>query len=303
MCTAIMLTTKNKDVVFGRTMDFSYDIAPSIHRLPQGYSLKSQTNCFFTKTKHSIIGTAQSAPALTYADGVNSSGLSGAMLYFPGYAHYDRIQSPCCNAIAASEVVLFMLSMCSNTKEVIAELSRLKILGIKDDVTHSIAPLHWIFADSDGHCITVEKTSDGMNFYENQCGVLTNSPELNWHMTNLRNYVQLSQTQNECVTWSEKKLSPFGQGGGSVGLPGSYTSTERFVRAAFLKSHLDILSNSDDAVSACFCILGNVSIPKGCVITDRNTFDYTIYTVCYNLTTSECHYKKISDIPKADTLI
>lgn len=302
MCTAIMITSKNGDVVLGRTMDFSYDINPAICRIPKGYFFKSQTGSYCTNAKYSIIGTAQSAPVLTFADGVNSAGLSGAMLYFPGYADYGSPNVSCQKSVAATEVVFSMLLVCGNVKEVICELSRVNIAGIKDNVTDSIAPLHWIFADANGNCITVEKTAEGMNFYENQNGVLTNSPDFTWHLTNLRNYVHLSQEQKELVAWNGKWLSPFGQGGGSSGLPGSYTSPDRFVRTAFLKSHLIQPENIKEAVSECFCILGNVSIPKGCVITGRNAVDYTIYTVCYNLTASECYYKNTMDIPVADIL-
>lgn len=297
MCTAITLVAKNGDVIFGRTMDFSYPLHPTLHKIPGGYSFQSQTGFHTFCTKYPFMGTAQTSPALTFADGINSAGLSAAMLYFPGYASYDDCNPKEHRCIAATEVVLFTLGMCKNVSDVIATLSNLSIIGIKDNVTHTIAPLHWIFADKSGRCITVEKTSEGIHFYENQNGVLTNSPDFSWHQTNLRNYIHLSQEQTSSVAWNGKWLTPFGQAGGSIGLLGDFTSPGRFVRAAFLKSHLAPLNTGTDAIAAAFSVLGNVTIPKGCVMTKRMAFDYTLYTVCYHLSTLQAYYKNCEDIP------
>lgn len=297
MCTAITLTSKNKEVVFGRTMDFSYPLAPSFQKVPAGTDFKSIASTRIFRTRYAVMGTAQKVLPYLFADGVNECGLASAMLYFPGFACYDTICSKEHTCIAASELVFFTLSMCQNTKDVISLLKKVKILGVEDEVTHSVAPLHYIFTDRQANCIVIEKTAQGLFFHENPIGVLTNSPDFLWHMTNLRNYVHLSREQTQCVAWNGQWLSPFGQGGGSIGLPGDFTSPGRFVRCAFLKSHLSPLSNGKEAVAAGFGILGNVSIPKGCVLTGRNTFDYTIYTVFYNLSTLKYYYKDSLTLP------
>lgn len=61
-------------------------------------------------------------------------------------------------------------------------------------------------------------------------------------------------------------------------------------------SHLPSPKNSKEALAAGFHILGNVSIPKGAVITNRNTYDYTKYVAFINMNTCEYFYKTYDDI-------
>ena len=42
--------------------------------------------------------------------------------------------------------------------------------------------------------MVIEKTADGLHILDNPVGVLTNSPDFPWHLTNLRNYLNLSPT-------------------------------------------------------------------------------------------------------------
>jgi choloylglycine hydrolase len=43
-------------------------------------------------------------------------------------------------------------------------------------------------------------------------------------MTNLRNYMDVSSTQTSDAYWGKVHLKPFGQAGGTMQLPGGYTS-------------------------------------------------------------------------------
>ncbi|TBW68543.1 linear amide C-N hydrolase, partial [Staphylococcus lugdunensis] len=60
------------------------------------------------------------------------------------------------------------------------------------------------------------------------------------------------------------------------GLPGGYTSTERFVRATYLRHHLSSSHNEDINLMNCFKILDSVSIPQGAVL-DAGETHYTQY--------------------------
>ena len=41
----------------------------------------------------------------------------------------------------------------------------------------------------------------GLDVWDNPVGVLTNSPDFNWHLTNLRNYMNASTQQDAHVQW------------------------------------------------------------------------------------------------------
>lgn len=293
MCTAITLTAENGDILMGRTMDFSYALEPELYVVPAGYKYNSSLGRQCFKTQFSFMGAGQNLSPVTFADGVNEAGLCAAALYFPGYAEYaksEKAASPEC-VTAASELVSFLLGMCASVEHALSILPQLKIVGIPDSITNSAAPLHWLLADASGRCVAVEKTCEGLNYYENSIGVLSNSPDFKWHMANLRNYINIVPSQPEHTKWKDVCLSPFGQASGTLGLPGDFSPTGRFVRAAWLKSHITAPKDGWDAVIAGFHILDNVSIPKGCVITDRGSSDYTQYAIFFNLTSREVFFK------------
>lgn len=60
--------------------------------------------------------------------------------------------------------------------------------------------------------------------YDNPLGVMTNSPEFNWHLQNLRQYIGLKSQPFAPTEWSNLPLSAFGQGSGSMGLPGFHST-------------------------------------------------------------------------------
>lgn len=131
---------------------------------------------------------------------------------------------------------------------------------------------------------------NGLKIIENPVGVLTNSPDMIWQLTNLRNYISLDNYQKEETKWEKLILNPFSQGGGSFGLPGDYTSPGRFVRATFQKKFLLLPDTKEETVVDCFHLLKTVFIPKGIVMTSRDVPDYTQYTVFMNLNTGEYYF-------------
>ncbi|PYJ17723.1 MAG: hypothetical protein DME96_05080, partial [Verrucomicrobia bacterium] len=94
---------------------------------------------------------------------------------------------------------------------------------------------HYIVHDASGKSIVIEYVGGKLNVHDNPLGVLTNSPAFDWHMTNLRNYVNFSMTNVPPVKLGSIKLLPFGQGSGMLGLPGDFTPPSRFVRAVASK--------------------------------------------------------------------
>lgn len=67
-------------------------------------------------------------------------------------------------------------------------------------------------------------------------------------------------------------------------MPGGYTSPERFVRTAYLRSLTDSGSTLDEALNAITKILDNVTIPKGVNIKNDGSVDYTQYRSIFDVT-------------------
>ena len=288
MCTALALKSKKDEIIFGRTMDFSYELDPEVYIIPRNYEWVNSFNNFKFTNPYKIIGTGQNIGKVILVDGINEMGLGVAALYFQGEAYFER--EPKLKdriTVGSIEMVNFLLGQCGNVDEVINILNKIDIVGVEDSITSSVAPLHWFVVDRKGKCITIEQTKDGLHIYDNPVQVLTNSPNFNWHMTNLKNYISLSPFQIDQIKLDKLTLKAFGQGGGFFGMPGDYTSPSRFIRIVFQKNNVEIPDNTLDVINTCFNLMKTVSIPKGVVITNRGTNDYTQYTTFMNIATGD----------------
>ena len=201
---------------------------------------------------------------MVFADGVNEMGFGAAVLYFPGYAQYDSPDPEDSSrpAVTALELTGFLLGLSASVEEAASILRTIRIVGAEDSITGTVAPLHWLVADRTGKSMVIEKTADGLHLMDNPVGVLSNSPDFQWHLTNLRNYMNLSSTQEQPQTWGSLELTPFGQGGGSFGLPGDYTPPSRFVRTAFLKTHTTHSGRQGGSSHDLFPYNGKCQYPK-----------------------------------------
>ncbi len=94
---------------------------------------------------------------------------------------------------------------------------------------------------------------------------MTNSPTFDWHMTNLRNYVNLTVTNVPPIGVGGIKLAQLGQGSGLRGLPGDFTPPSRFVRAVAFSQSAIPSDTAAAAVLQAFHILNNFDIPFGAV--------------------------------------
>ena len=104
-----------------------------------------------------------------------------------------------------------------------------------------------------------------MKVFDAPLGVVTNAPAYDWHLTNLRNYVNLSVTSVPPLDLDGLKLSQLGQGAGMHGLPGDFTPPSRFVRAvAFTQAEVPS-ATADAAVLSAFHVLNQFDIPRGSV--------------------------------------
>lgn len=298
MCTAFTLRSRQGETFFGRNMDFSYDIQPHLYIIPKNYEWENSLNMEKIHDVYSFIGIGQELDGdLGFFDGVNEMSFAAAALYFAGYAQYDTWQaSGYREQIASIDFLHYILGRCADIGDLRQLLKNLSIVGLEDPVTKTVAPLHWMAVDRSGECVVIEQTDRGMEVIANSIGVMANSPDYRWHKTNLRNYMETTPYQSEEATWGNVRLTPFGQAGGTQTLPGGYTSPERFVRTAYLKSFIPAPQSRMEAVVSCFHVTESVTIPKGAVVTSRNTYDYTKYTAFINTATCEYFFKTYDNI-------
>lgn len=83
---------------------------------------------------------------------------------------------------------------------------------------------------------------------------------------------------------------------GGLGLPGDWTSSSRFVRAAFVRMNAKSGETEEESVSQFFHILGSVEHPRGCVHMGNGKYEITVYSSCCN-TDEGIYYYKTYDHP------
>ena len=126
-------------------------------------------------------------------------------------------------------------------------------------------PLHFVVHDRQGECLVIEHTLGQMHVYENPLSVMTNSPPFDWHLINLRNYVNISATNVKPIFLKNLKETGLGQGTGMLGLPGDYTPPSRFVRMVALTSSAIPATGFEDGLNLAMTIIDNVDIPLGTI--------------------------------------
>lgn len=265
-CTGISFFAKDSSYVLARTIEWGDSYLPSEYVvIPRGHVQTSYTpvakNGVAYTAKYGSIGLAIVEPEFI-AEGLNEAGLSAGLFYFPRYGSYlayDSAQHS--RTLADLQVVGWMLARFATVEEVKAGIDQVRIVSV--DSPGATSTVHWRIADATGRQAVLEIVDGVVHFYDNQVGVLTNSPGFPWQVTNLNNYVNLYPGAAEPHPLAGITLRPFGAGSGFLGLPGDVTPPSRFVRAAFYKATAPQLATGYETVLQCFHILNNFDIPIG----------------------------------------
>jgi len=275
MCTAINIAGEYS--FFGRTLDLECSFGEEAVSLSSDFSFSFRYEGEVCR-HYSILGIAhfEGAAPLFY-DGMNEKGLCVAALNFPGNAVYRPYAKGKLN-LASFEVIPYLLCKCKDVSEA---RDILKDVNITDDVYSEklrATPLHWIVADRI-QSITIEPLNEGVAIYDNPFGVLTNNPPFPYHMLRACEHLGLSPATRVNSFYPEAELKPFSRGSGAIGLPGDWSSPSRFIRAAFVKAHLQPLSHRLTHLDV-FRITDAVAVPKGAALTDKGEPIATVYACC-----------------------
>ncbi|MBS0937881.1 choloylglycine hydrolase family protein [Lactiplantibacillus plantarum] len=278
MCTAITFSTDDDLKFLARTMDFSFELNAKPVFIPKSFTFNSHIEGSSFKSTYGFIGAGRDVNGYIFADGLNSQGFGIATLYFEGNAHYGRRKKGFLN-LASEELVSWALGSVKSVSDFEEKIKQINIVAKKNSIIESVVPLHWIVSDNTGVTKCLEITESGVHLYDNQVGVMTNSPEFPWHLTNLSHYNNLQPTEYLPKKYGSFKREPDGPGTGLSGLPGDYTATSRFIRAAVLREYISNTTGEYQGVNEIQHLLNSVDIPKGVKITNNktNTADYTQY--------------------------
>jgi choloylglycine hydrolase len=290
MCTSFRVTATDGTVVVGRTMEFPNDMGTKVTVLPSGYrgtGIGADDKPGRTwVAEHGVVGMNAFGKPGMLTDGMNDAGVYGGLLYMPGFCDYESADGADPSSLMSIvDVVAYLLGTCATVEEARKAMADVTVWPYVFGPFGFAPPAHLVTHDATGDSAVFEWRDGHMVTFDNPLGVACNWPHLDWHLTNLRNYVHLSVTNPSPVTVDGVKLSPMGQGPGMLGLPGDSSSSSRFVRAAAFTAALRPVATGAELETTALHILNNFDIPWGFIRSDDAAAndDHTLWSTIANL--------------------
>lgn len=303
-CTAINIKATDGSVVAGRTMEWTFPMDWEILYSPAGskFTLSAPTNSNLPNktiiSKYDILGVDSGLANNAILEGQNSEGLGLSGNFIPGYTEYSIISKNDKNYLSVIDFGRFVLSNYKSVDEVQKDITKYKVFGEKLPNVPVAPTVHFMITDRTGKSIVIEFINGQMKIFDKSIGVMTNSPNYDWHLTNIRNYVNLSNNGNISIQNPILgDVTGFSQGSSALGLPGDYTSSSRFVKAAFLAHYSSKTKNANEAANLVDHILNTVDIPVGVIASQENGqmfHDYTQWVAIKDLANNQLNFADYS---------
>lgn len=267
-CTGIRLRAADGATVYGRTMEWgSFDLNSRVAIVPRGQRFTGLTPDGPTgmtwSAEHGFVALDMLGKDM-FADGLNEAGLAVGFFYHPGFAEYHPYD-PALGArtITAVDVAAFLLSRCASVEDARAALAGVRVVPVVEAAIGIPVEGHWMVTDRTGTSIVVEYGGRELRVFDSPLGVITNAPNYDWHITNLRNYVNLSPVAMPTRSLENLDFAPLGAGSGMIGLPGDFTPPSRFIRAVAWTQTARPTETGPETVYEAFRILDNFNVPLG----------------------------------------
>ncbi|BCP55160.1 choloylglycine hydrolase [Kaistia sp. 32K] len=302
-CTSFILRTTDDGAVYGRTMEFAMPMESSAMVIPRGFALSStgpdNKPAMTWTSKYGAVGlNAMGITALI--DGMNEKGLTGGILYFPGFAGYaDPAKSDPAKSLAPWDVLTWALTSFATVAEVKAALAEIAIVEVVQSDMKIVPPVHYTLHDPSGASLVIEPMDGTLKVYDNPLGVMTNSPPFDWHRINLSNYLKISPFNAPPLTLEGVTIPQLGQGSGLLGIPGDPTPPSRFVRALGYVISAERQPSGIESVRLAEHVLNNFDIPRGWIRegSDKSApLEYTQWSSIADLK-NKTYYVKTYDDP------
>ena len=304
-CTAVNVVAKDGSVVAGRTMEWAFDMKWELIANPKGSTIQLTAPASMKlpatnlSSQYAFVGVApgvlQGSPA--FLEGQNEAGLGISGNFLPGFTEYQTVTPQDKKYVSVINFGGFVLGTFGSVKEARAEIPKYKVWYDASEVKGIPTPpwLHYVITDRSGDSIIVEFVKGQMVIHDNVAGVLTNAPTYDWHLNNVRNYVNLTSTPTSSATINGANVTELGEGGGTIGLPADYTPPSRFLRQTYLKQFAYKANNSTDALQLAGHLLNNVDIPVGVARSTNGKQTVSDFTQWINLKDLKNNRMKITN--------
>jgi len=267
-CTGITLKAKDGAIVFGRTMEWgTFDLNSRLVIVPRGHEYKSHLGEGQTGRSWKGVYGCVGLDALRkdfLLDGMNEKGLTVNIFYHPGFAEYAKLDpAKVAMTIETLDVCQYLLTTCATVIDVKKALGEVTVVGVVEPAIGIAPPIHLMATEPSGKSVVIEFTKGETKLHDSPLGVITNAPNYDWHITNLRNYLNLSPVALPDKKIEEMNFKPLGGGSGMIGLPGDFTPPSRFVRAVAFAKSARPTDTGPETMYELFRVLDNFNVPLG----------------------------------------
>ena len=268
-CTSFVLVAKDGAAVYGRTMEWgTFDLNSRLVVVPRGHEFVGHTPDgkpgLRWQARFGVVALDMIEKDY-FSDGINEKGLVVGVLYLPGFAEFQPYDPTQANiSMGPTDLANYVLTQFATVEKVREGLRKVRVVPVSEPAIGGIpAPIHLLVTDQTGKSIVVEFLEGELKVFDNPLRVMTNSPSFDWHMTNLRNYINLSAVPTPAKKIEGLDFAPIGAGSGLIGMPGDFTPPSRFVRAVAFTQTARKTSDGPEAVYEVFRILDNFNLPLG----------------------------------------
>jgi choloylglycine hydrolase len=294
-CSDVGIGNKEDIVISARTMDFEIDLASQFQIVPRGQKMVSsapdgQEGVSWT-SKYGFVAI-NALDMDKYSDGLNEKGLSAAILWLEETEYSTPVEAD--SVLSVLDTTAWILGNFATVEEVQAGLQEVTIWGEWSEKIQRVPPIHLSIHDAQGNDLVVEFMDGQMNIYENQYGVLTNSPAFDWQSTNLDYYL----AENKIELTPGNPQTSTDPGIAILGLPSIQDPPQRFMLLSILRSYLPEPQTTQEAIGFAFHMIDRVTLVPG---EDRITApsvapmpyggDYTQWTVVRDHVNLVYYYK------------
>jgi choloylglycine hydrolase len=300
LCTSLLYRDTANRAYLGRTLELSIELPYQITLFPRDLALTSTVEghpALNWQLRHAVVAVTMPAvpPApgsafgpgdLKVIEGVNDAGLTFSVQSYPKAAGPQAPVDASAAALAAEDLGAWVLGQFSTVAEVKAALASQAVLLAPVAILGGIPmPFHYSVHDTSGASLVIEFHEGVRTVYDNPVGVMTNAPQFGWHLTNLNNYAFLNNVDHATGQFNGYDVAQPGSGIAKAGLPGTDTSVDRFIRAAYYAQFAEKQADPDKAVQMVAHIMNNFDRPRGITIDPPNQGSGHLHVEGHEITT------------------
>lgn len=244
-CTRVVYKGPNNTILTGRTMDFSLEIPANQWIFPRGMKRNGEVgkNSIEWVSKYGSVGI--STWDIAIADGMNEKGLVANLLWLVDSEYPTFNKDGDKKGMSISLWAQYVLDNFATVEEAVRELRKEEFAIVSDFIpgTDKFTTVDLSISDASGDNAILEYIKGKLVIHHNPSYiVMTNDPPYEQQLAIAKYWENIP---------------------GKVFLPGSVTSSDRFVRASFFINAIPQTDNTRVAVAGVFSVIRNVSVPYG----------------------------------------